>query len=102
VVEVEVVLAEVGEQRDVVDDPVDPVLGQGVAGDLHDAGAQAALRHHREDAVQHGGLGSRAHAVEPLVADAGLDRADETGGCSQGREGGVHEVGRGRLAVGAR
>ncbi len=41
---VEVVLGEVGEPGDVDDEAVDPVLGQGVAGDLHRAGLARRAR----------------------------------------------------------
>ena len=56
-VEVEVVAPEVEEGRDVEDDAVDPAEHERVAGDLHRAGVDAALAHHREEAVQVGRLG---------------------------------------------
>ena len=55
-VEVEVVAAEVEEDRDVEDDAVDPAHHQRVAGDLHRAGRDLALAHHREEPVQVGRL----------------------------------------------
>ena len=55
-VEVEVVAAEVEEDRDVEDDAVDAAHHQRVAGDLHRAGLDAALAHHREQRVQVGRL----------------------------------------------
>ena len=59
---VEVVLGQVGEQRDLVEAPADPAQVQRVAGDLHGRGGDAPLAHQREQRVQVGGLrrGQRA------------------------------------------
>ena len=46
------------------------------------------------------GLGRGAHAAQSFVADARLDGADEPGALTECGERRVHEVGRGRLAVG--
>ena len=54
-----------------------------------------------EERVEVGRLRSGPHAVDPLVADPRLDRADEAGPAAERHEGGVHEVGGRRLAVGA-
>jgi hypothetical protein len=51
-VEIEMVLAEVGEGSDVVQHAVDAAEGQRVARDLHHGGSHAALAHHREERVQ--------------------------------------------------
>ena len=39
----------------------------------------AALAHHREQRLEVGGLGGGALGLDALVADAGLDRADQPG-----------------------
>ncbi len=95
------VLGQVGEQGHVVDHTVDAVQGQGVAGDLHDAGVQAALGHHSEEGVQVGGLRGGPHAGDPLRADPGLDGADQAGLLTQRVQGGADQVCHRRLAVGA-
>lgn len=82
-VEVQMVLREVGEQRHVIAHPVDPVLSQGVAGDLHDDRVGPPLVHDRKDRVQVGGLRGGADRGQSLVADACLHRADESGASAQ-------------------
>ena len=101
-VEVEVVAGQVGEEGDVVDHPVDAVLHEGVAGHLHDAHVEAALGHDGQQRVQLGSLRRRAHAAEPLVAEAGLHGADEPRPASERPQRRVDEVGGRRLAVRAR
>ena len=49
--------------------------------------------------VQLGSLRGGAHAADPLVADPGLDRADQAGVSTHRRQGRVHEVGGRGLAV---
>ena len=80
------VLGEVGEERHVVDDAVDAVQGEGVARHLHDARVEPRpLAHEAEQRVQVGRLRSRAHRLDPLVADPRLDGADEAGRCPSAR-----------------
>ena len=43
----------------------------------------AALDHHREQRVQDGRLRRGADALDPLVADPRLDRADQAGACGR-------------------
>ena len=100
-VEVEVVLAQVGETRDVVTDPVDPVQREGVARDLHRAGVDVLLAHHGQQRLQVGGLRRGAHAGHPPVGDPGLDGADEAGGAAGRAQGRLEQVAGGGLAVGA-
>ncbi len=56
-VEVEVVLRQVGEDRDVVEQALDAAQRQRVAGDLHRRGGHLLLAHQREQALQVAGLG---------------------------------------------
>ncbi len=98
-VEVEMVLGQVGEQRDVEDGAVDAVLGEGVAGDLHHHVDGARLAHDREQGVQVGRLGRGAHRRDTGVAHPGLDGSEQPGRLAQRAQGGLHEVCRGGLAV---
>ena len=100
-VEVEVVLREVGEQGDVVDHPVDPVLGQGVARHLHDAAVEPRSAITASTACSSGASGVVRTLPTPLVADPGLHGADQPRVAAHRRQRGVHEVGGGRFAVGA-
>ncbi len=100
-VEVEVVAAQVEEGRDVEDDPVDPAEHEGVAGDLHRAGDDALLAHHREEAVQVGGLGGGQRRLDVDAVDAGADGADDRGGHAGLLEAGLQQAGRRGLALGA-
>ena len=70
------VAPEVGEDGDVEDDPVDPAHHQGVARHLHRAGRHAALAHHREQAVQVGGLRRGQRGLHVGAGDPGADGAD--------------------------
>ena len=99
--EVEVVLAQVGETGDVVTDPVDPVQREGVARDLHRAGLDVLLAHHGQQRLQVGRLRRGADARHPAVGDPGLDRADEPGGAARRAQGRLEQVAGGGLAVGA-
>ena len=100
-VEVEVVAAEVEEGRDVEDHAVDPAEHQGVAGDLHRAGDDALLAHHREEPVQVGGLGGGQRRLDVDAVDAGADGADDRGGYAGLLEAGLQQPGRRGLALGA-
>ena len=61
----------------------------------------AALAHDGQQGVQVRGLGRGPGGREHLVADVRGDRADHPGGVPAGAQGGVEQVARGRLAVGA-
>ena len=100
-VEVEVVAAQVEEGRDVEDDPVDPAEDEGVAGDLHRAGDDALLAHHREEAVQVRGLGGGERRLDVDAVDAGADGADDGGGYAGLLEARLQQPGRRGLALGA-
>ena len=76
-VEVEVVAAEVGEDRDVEDHAVDAAHHQRVAGHLHRAHVDAALDHQREQPVQVGRLRRGQRGLHVLPEDAGPDRPDD-------------------------
>ena len=100
-VEVQVVLREVGEEGHVEDGAVDPVLGERVARDLHDDVGGARLPHHGEQRVQVGGLGRRADRLDPGVPDPGLHGSQQPGRLAERAEAGLDEVGGRGLAVGA-
>ena len=100
-VEVEVVAAQVGEDRDVEDHAVDPPLHQRVAGDLHRARLDPALAHHREQPVQVGRLGRGERRLDVLAVDAGADGADDGGAHPRTLEGVLGQPGGGGLALGA-
>ena len=55
--EVQVVLAQIGEGRHVEHEAVDAPQDQGVTTDLHDDGGDRLLAHHAEHRVHVGGLG---------------------------------------------
>ena len=98
-VEVEVVLAQVRETRDVVTDPVDPVQREGVARDLHRARVDLLLAHHGEQRLQVGRLRGGAHARHPPVGDPGLDRAHQPGGAAGRPQRRLEQVAGGGLPV---
>ena len=100
-VEVEVVLREVGEQGDVEDRAVDAVLGERVARDLHDDVGRAGLPHHGEQGVQVGRLRSGANRLDPDPPHPRLDRAEEAGRLAERAQARLDEVRGRRLAVGA-
>ena len=100
-VEVEVVAAEVQEDRHVEDHAVDPAQHQGMAGDLHGAGAHALLLHHREQPVQVRRLGCGQCGGHVDAGDAGADRADGRRGDAGALHAALGQPGRGRLALGA-
>ena len=100
-VEVEVVATEVEEGRDVEDDAVDPAHHERVAGDLHRAGVDAALAHHREEAVEVGRLGRGQLGLDVLAGDAGADGPDHGGGDAGRRQALLEDAGGRGLALGA-
>ena len=98
--EVEVILAEIGEGRTGEPAAIDPVQGQGMAGNLHRGGVDPTLQHGREERLQLRGLRGRAHARNDRVGDPGLHRTDQScamPGCCQS---GLQQVRDGRLAIG--
>src|SRR3954454_17588914 len=99
--EVEVVLREVREDRDVPVDRVGAVELEGVARDLHDDGLVADVAHLGEGALQVDGLGRGADHRPFLAADDGGDRADEARAAPRRLEQPAGEEGGRRLAVGA-
>ena len=98
-VEVEMVLAELGEDRDVVDDPVDAAEHERVAGDLHGHGGDTLLAHQREQGMQVGCLGGGAVVGHIAVADAHPGGADDPGRVTSGAQPGLEQVHRRRLAI---
>ena len=81
-------------------DAVDPVQGQRVAGDLHRADrGRRARRITASSACRSGASGVVRTLGDALVADPGLDRADQPGAAAGGPQRGVDQVRRGRLAV---
>ncbi len=93
--------AEVVEDGDVEDTAVDPAEHEGVAGDLHGDGLDAAFAHDGEEGLEVGGLGGGALGLDALVTDAHLDGADEPGGASGGAQAALDEVRGGGLAGGS-
>ena len=100
-VEVEVVAAEVEEDRDVEDDAVDPAHHQRVAAHLHGTGGDVALAHHREQRVQVGRLRGREGGLHLLPRDPGADGADHAGPDSGALQPALGQAGGGGLALGA-
>ena len=98
--EVEVVTTEVGEHRDVEDDPVDPAHHQRVAGDLHRAGVHAALAHQCEERVQVGGLRGGQLRLHVDTGDAGADGADRRRRHARLLQAALHQPRGRRLALG--
>ena len=101
-VQVEVVLGEVGEAGDVEHHPVHAVERDGVRGDLHGGGVEAAFAHQGQQGVDVGGLRGGEEAGDGLPAGQDLDGADQSCLLPEGLQQGVDEVGGGGLAVGAR
>ncbi|CAM5496662.1 hypothetical protein SFIMM107S_04285 [Streptomyces griseus] len=100
-VELHVLRAEVVEDGDVEYAAVDPAEHQGVAGDLHRDGLDAAFAHDGEQGLEVGGFGGGALGLDALVADPHLDGADQPGGPSGGAQSALDEVRGGGLAGGS-
>jgi hypothetical protein len=100
-VEVEVVAAQVEEDRDVEDDSVDATEHERVAGDLHRARLDLLLDHHREESVQVGRLGSGQRGLDVDAVDPRADRADHGGRDTGGLQRQLREPRGGGLALGA-
>ena len=92
VVVVEVVMAQVGEGADVEADPVDPVLGQRVGGDLHGHRPAPGVAEAGQQRLELGGLGGG-----PLPGE-GADHSGRHPGCVEDRP---YQLGHGGLAIGA-
>lgn len=93
--------AQVVEDGDVEDAAVDAAEHQGVAGDLHGHGLDAAFAHDREEGLEVGGLGGGPLGLDALVADAHLDGADQSGAAVRRAQAAFDEVRRGGLAGGS-
>ena len=100
-VEVEVVAAEVEEDRDVEDDAVDPAHHQRMAAHLHRARGHPALAHHREQRVQVGRLRRGERGLHVLAGDPGADGADHAGRDARSLQAALGQPGGGGLALGA-
>ena len=101
-VEIQVVLSQVGEHTHVVMHPVDPVQGQGVGGDLHDHVGAAGVPHLGEEPLDLEGLRRGALRGDHLRADHVLVGADQPHlGPGLLLQNGLEEVGGAGLAVGA-
>ena len=102
VVEVQVILAEVGEDAHGEADAVYPVQGQCVGGDLHHHMGAARVGHLAEQLLQLEGFGGGALGVQHLVADHVLDGAHQTHlGPGLLLQDALDEIGGGGLAAGA-
>ena len=99
--EVEVVLGEVREGADGEADPVDPVQAQRVRGDLHRAGAVAAVDHPAEGLLQLDRLRRRALDLLVHTAHDPLDGAQQPGLDALALEDVADQEGGRGLAVGA-
>ena len=100
-VEVEVVLGQVGEDRSGEAHAGRAAQLQSVRGDLHRAGALAAIEHRAEVSLQVDRLGGGAGDGTLGPADEGRDGAQQPARASRGLQQRAHEEGGGRLAVGA-
>ena len=97
--QVEVVLAEVGEDRHVEEQAVDAVQGQRVTAHFHDTGVDVRLSHTGHKGVHIGCLRGGAGAREADLPDPGLDGADQADDVRQRPQRTVQHIRRRRLAV---
>ena len=101
-VEVQMVLGQVGEGSHVEVDAADAVQHQGVGGDLHDHMGAACVTHTGEQGLQLEALGGGALGGDDLVADHVLHGADEADlGAAGLLQDLLQQQGGGGLAVGA-
>src|SRR5699024_3104341 len=100
-VEVQVVLGQVRENRDIVACAADPAQGEGVAGDVHGGGGDPAFAHEGEEAVQICGLGGGEGGLDPFVTHPHLDGPDQAGVHARGTQTGLDQIGDRGLAAGA-
>ena len=98
--EIQVILRQVGEHRDVEARARDPAESQRMAGHLHRRGGYPALGHDREQSLQIGRLGGGQGTGQPVPADPGLHPADQSGLVAGRAQPGLQQVGRGGLAAG--
>ena len=101
-VEIQVVLGQIGEHAHGVVDAVDPVQRQGMGGDLHNNVGAAGIPHAGKQALELEGLRRGALGGHHLAADHVLVGADEAhlGACRL-LQNGLEQIGGGGLAVGA-
>ena len=100
-VEVEVILCQVGECTDRKTDAVYTVEHERMRGNLHDDMGAARIAHPREQCVQLVGFRRGAFGFDHLIADEVLIGADQADLVACILEHMLDEVGRGGLAVGA-
>jgi len=100
--EVEMVLAQVGEDCDCEPHTVDAVECERVTRDLHRSRRDPALDHGREQRLEIRGLRCRADAGHDVRANSRLNGADETGHVACVPQARFDEVRRRGLAVRAR
>jgi hypothetical protein len=103
-VQLEMLVGDVGEDRDVVGDARDPVQGEPVGRRLDDRGLVAGVDHRPESGLQLGRFGGRRvlGVVVGATADPRGDRADHPSAQAGRLERRHGEVARGRLPVRAR
>ncbi len=98
-VEVQVVLAEIGEHQHGEADAVEPVEDGRVRRGLHRARAVAGVEHLAEHPLQVDRLGRGANDTAPLAADPRLDRPEQAGTPPRGSEDREQEEARRGLAT---
>ena len=101
VVEVQVVLGEVGEHRHLEVEPVHPVLGQRMGGDLHHHILTARRRHLGQQRLELVGVRGGVFGGEGDGVDLVFHRADEPGPVAGGGKQMLDQKDAGGLAVGA-
>jgi len=101
VVEVQVILGQVGEDRRRPVDGVGAVQVEGVRADFHRAGLVPRRQHRREVCLQVDRLGCRAPGLALLPADHGRHGSQQPGAAALGLQESPQEVCAGGLAVGA-
>src|SRR6185437_4077060 len=100
-VEVEVVLREVGEDRDIYRQAPDTFLFERMRAHLHHGLRAPCLHTLSEDRVDIAAFGSRVFRWADLSRDVGLDRAQQYAFAANASEELFEEKGRRRLAVGS-
>ena len=97
--EVEVVLGQVGEDRDVEREGVHAREGQGVRGHLHGDATDRAIAHERQHGLELERVGSRLTRRSALGPEHVLDGADDAGREPPRAQQRLDQVRGGRLAV---
>ena len=100
-VEIEVVLGQVGKDGRIVFDAGDAVQGQGMAGNFHDDMGHALFLHESQEVLEFDDIRRRVVDRQFFIVDEGVDGADDADmiACSPQDMG--DDVSRRRLAVGA-